>query len=117
MSLQMICQLSTYNLEMNDLSKYLLYTEDERASFLSRWGDAAESAIIKYCEWIRKLPYDIWFPFIRSGASAAEAAFVVGILCLIYERREYLNCFFSFNQGATAIRRDSFEILELQTSS
>lgn len=97
---------------MNDLSKYLLYTESDRDAFVMQHGEAIARNRPVYEAWINSLPMGVWRPVVRGGVGERETAFVVGLLCIIY-CDPMRSCFFSFNQGATAIRRDPFGDPEL----
>ena len=91
---------------MPDYSKYLLYTEASRNEFRAKHAADLEKNMQIFADWINGRELMTWTRFVRNGASEREIQFVVGILCCLYVERPQ-RCYFSFNQGAYMIRRDT----------
>lgn len=70
----------------SDNRKYLLTTASSEAAFVLKYGKAVDRLLPQYVEWVNNLPMMEWRDPL-TGAGASNPEFVIGMICLLYQRK------------------------------
>lgn len=69
---------------MADYSRYLLYYDSQIEAFRKQNEKRILQNRDSFRSWFEKLELERWYNYIRPGTSEAEAAFTVGMFCILY---------------------------------
>lgn len=88
---------------MADYSRYLLYYDSQVEAFRKRYENKIPKDRDHFRAWFERLEFERWYSYVRPGASEEEAAYTVGLFCILYLDGE-INITFS-QDNADKIKR------------